>query len=208
MSGHSGSQIPGRLHPEARWKGVLASACRSAVLDLLGPVPVEEFRQTLSPGGREFLDERYLATAWYAETASGEVLEKLARALGETEAEVALKVGARSVDLSAGQLGRWLLQFIATPERFAGYSGQVWSRMRDGQLVSSLNSGASPAGREIITCELSGWHGHHPLSCLATVGAMNELGENMRGVRWLGFQRTACISSGAPCCKYELAFQR
>lgn len=201
MVGPSEPLARGPLEAEARWKGVLASACRAAALELLGDKPVAEFEATLSHDAQAFLNDRFLATAWYRETASGEVVEKLAVALGESESSIAQQVGARTVALSAGQFGRWLLQFFATPERFAGYSSQVWSRLRDGELTSTLNG-------EIITCELRNWHGHHPLSCLATVGAMDELGKNMRGVHWLGSQRTACVAFGAASCKFELAFQR
>ncbi len=180
---------------------MLASACRSAVLELLADKPIADFKATLSQAGQAFFDDRFLATAWYPETASGEVLEKLAAALREPAPGVALRLGARTLDLSAGQFGRWLLQLFATPERFAGYSGQVWSRLRDGELACRLEA-------ETIHCELSNWRGHHPLSCLAVVGAINELGKNMRGVHWHGAQRTACVASGASRCAYELAFQR
>ncbi|MGE0320934.1 MAG: hypothetical protein AB7S68_01450 [Polyangiaceae bacterium] len=184
-----------------RWKGLLALAARDAVLHALGPRRLSELTARLSEEARAVFDQQYIATAWYEEDASGEILEELAALLGRDPQAVALEIGARTVDLSSGQLGQWLMRFISTPERVVGYSREVWSRLRDGDLTAELREGA-------IVCRLRGWAGHHPLVCVCTQGALDRLGSRMPGLVWLGSARTSCVSDGAPACVYELRFRR
>ena len=188
-------------HSGARWKGLLALGARDAVLQLLGPRRLSELTARLSPTARSVFDQQYIATAWYEESASAEILEQLAALLGRDPQSVALEVGARTVDNSTGQLGQWLMRFISTPERVVGYSREVWSRLRDGDLSAELKPG-------MIVCRLRGWRGHHPLVCVCTQGALDRLGSHMPGLVWLGSTRTSCVSEGAPACVYELRFRR
>lgn len=170
-------------------------------MQVLGPRRLSELTARLSPPAKSLFDQQYIATAWYEEASSGEILEELSKLLGREPHSVALEVGARTVDLSSGQLGQWLVRFISTPERVVGYSREVWSRLRDGELDASLEPG-------LIVCRLQGWAGHHPLVCTCTLGALDRLVSRMPGLVWLGSARTSCVSEGAPSCVYELRFRR
>lgn len=197
------SEFPPSVSPDshARWKGLLALAARDAVLQVLGSRRLSELTTRLSPAARGIFEQQYIATAWYEESANGEILEQLAALLGRDPQRVALEVGARTVDLSSGQLGQWLMRFISTPERVVGYSQEVWSRLRDGELSAELKPG-------LIVCRLRGWAGHHPLVCVCTQGALDRLGSRMPGLVWQGSARTSCVADGAPACVYELRFRR
>ncbi|MEO0325379.1 MAG: hypothetical protein AAF447_20655 [Myxococcota bacterium] len=191
---------------EARFKGRLGIGLRKATKEILAAEgrDRDRFLAALPEELRGPLTERYVATVWYPTAPMESLFAHMAKELGAEPEAFARRLGATTVNASAGPMGRSLIALIATPPRLAKYANTVWRQLHDeGRLDARFDRAE---GR--LVAESSGWSSHGPLTCLTTLGSMEAIAERMRGYEFTSSERETCVSAGSATCRLVLRFRR
>jgi hypothetical protein len=159
---------------------------------------------TLSPEAREklHLDPTkesigILASLWYDTPAIGGLVDALTRDASPQEREHMAQQAAQIVmQRTLRGIYRTLFQWLATPERYAGFADRLWRSYHDsGRMVVER---ASP---NVAICTITDWHGHHPFMC-AMCRASAEVIYREMGCRDVVCVREACVDDGDAVCRF------
>lgn len=93
---------------------------------------------------------------------------------------------------------------LATPHRIAKYMPSLWGQFYD----SGTTRGQFDASTGRVCVEVSDWHGHTRLQCQNPMGALVEVCVRSDRAEYVSHDHVACVSDGAPACRYEVQFER
>lgn len=185
-----------------RVKGRLAIAVRKCIkLDLEGKEPLGLFPDA-SPAARMIFDTRFVASEWYSVDGIDEMIELVAGHLDVDPVEYALRLGRGVTSEGAGRIGRTALGLFGTPKRIATYLPRYWGQLYDS---GDVRCAFDPSTGK-LDVRVRNWHGHTPLGCFNPLGSLSFVSEQLGKPRFLGSERLACVSEGAPACHYEFRF--
>ena len=143
-----------------------------------------------------------LASSWYPAAAIHVLLDGFLADHGE-ERELLAREGARTtIDATLKGVYRWLFETMMTPERYARNAQKLFSRYYEpGTMLKT------PLGDHGHLSVVRDWPGHHPLLCDMLVNTA-EYVYSALGCRDVRAPRTACVSEGAPECRFEITWSR
>ena len=104
------------------------------------------------------------------------------------------------IDSKVHGVYRWLFQTMMSPERYARKAQKLFSRYYDPGTMAKTPLG--DAGHLTIVRDSGG---HHPLLCDMLVHT-SEYVYTAFGCRNVNAPRTACVSEGAPECRFEITW--
>ncbi|AKF07139.1 hypothetical protein DB32_004288 [Sandaracinus amylolyticus] len=180
----------------------MGSAVRKALKRDLSPAQHARLLEEGSPDVARILRERFVATQWYPVAGIEELISRPAQMLGRDPLDYARSLGGSVVSEAAGTVGRTVMSLFATPQRVAKHFDSIWQQAYDSGHVE----GAYDEARGVLVVERSDWAGHGPLLCMTLLGTILAISDGMNGHRVAAATRTACISEGAPRCRFELRY--
>jgi len=143
-----------------------------------------------------------LSSAWYPAAAIHALLDGFV-ADHRDDREVLAREGAKAtIDATLTGVYRWLFQTMMSPDRYGRSAQKLFSRYYEPGTMTKTPLG--DAGHLSIVRD---WPGHHPLLCDMLVHTA-EYVYSALGCRNVRSPRTACVSEGAPECRFEITWSR
>ena len=189
--------------PGERIKGRLMMAGRKSMKHDLGTAGMAAVLAKASPEVRHALTRRFLATDWYSQEATDDVIRLVAAQLGMDPKEYALQLGRNSAYESAGRLGRTLLGLFGSPQRLARYVPEYWSTLYDSGRVTA----GYDASTKLLTLTVRDWKGHSALRCFNPFGSMVELSQRFKEPALVDYKQVSCVSRGDTQCVYQYQYR-
>lgn len=187
-----------------RIKGKLLLSARKAIKVDTDGVDLPALYPELSQEARWLLSERFLASAWYPNRAIDEVLRAVAAHRGVAAEAYSYRMGRQCVSFATGSVVSTAVAILATPHRIAKYMPSLWGQFYD----SGTTRGQFDASTGRVCVEVSDWHGHTRLQCQNPMGALVEVCVRSDRAEYVSHDHVACVSDGAPACRYEVQFER
>ncbi|MCB9586004.1 MAG: hypothetical protein H6718_11440 [Polyangiaceae bacterium] len=185
-----------------RIKGRLMMAGRKSMKSDLGAAGMAAVLEKASPEVRHTLTRRFLATDWYAQDTTDDVIRLVAAQLGMGAEEYALQLGRNSAYESAGRLGRTLVGLFGSPQRLARYVPEYWSTLYDSGRVTA----GYDESTKLLTLMIRDWKGHSALRCYNPFGSMVELSSRFKEPALVEYKRVSCVSRGDAQCVYQYRY--
>lgn len=138
-----------------------------------------------------------LASRWYDAEAIGSLLDAIVADAVVDERELMARHAAQAVmQRTLRGVYRVLFQWLATPERYAGFANRLWRSYNDsGEMaVDQVTS-------TMAICTITDWHGHHPFMC-AMCRASAEVIYTEMGCKHVTCEREQCVDDGADHCRF------
>jgi hypothetical protein len=143
-----------------------------------------------------------LASSWYPSTAIHGLLDGFIADHGSESAMLAREGAKATIDATLKGVYRWLFQTMMTPDRYARNAQKLFSRYYEPGTMTK-----APLGEAGHLSVVRDWPGHHPLLC-DMLEHTAEYVYTQLGCRDVRSPRTACVSRGAPDCRFEITWSR
>jgi hypothetical protein len=137
-----------------------------------------------------------LSSTWYPARPIHALCDVITRNLSPESRWALAREGATAgVDASVRGIYRFVLERIATPERYAQHIQRLWSMLHDTgeRSIVIVRPGLAES-------ETASWRGHHPFLCEVTVATMAAMFGKM-GCSGVVAERIRCVSDGSPTCR-------
>jgi hypothetical protein len=143
-----------------------------------------------------------LASSWYPAAAIHALLDGFV-ADHPDDREVLAREGAKAtIDATLRGVYRWLFETMMTPDRYARSAQKLFSRYYEPGTMTK-----APLGETGHLSIVRDWPGHHPLLCDMLVHTAQYV-YGALGCKDVRTPRTACVSEGAPECRFEITWSR
>lgn len=154
----------------------------------------EETLGVLDPEGEAL---GVLSASWYPAAAVHALLDGLVGDLDAAERDRIAGEGARAVMRTTLRgVYKLLFDWMATPKRYAKFSGKLWGSYYDSGEFDVAMPDATTA-----VCTIRDWRGHHGFICDLNREAAAAIYEAM-GCRDVRVQRVECVDRGDPHCRF------
>ena len=143
-----------------------------------------------------------LSSTWYPAAAIHALLDGFIADHG-SESDMLAREGAKAtIDATLKGVYRWLFQTMMTPDRYARNAQKLFSRYYEPGTMTK-----APLGEAGHLSVVRDWPGHHPMLCDMLVHTA-EYVYTALGCKDVRSPRTACVSQGAPDCRFEITWSR
>jgi hypothetical protein len=141
-----------------------------------------------------------LASTWYPAAAIHPLLDGFLAEHGAERGLLAREGARATMEATLKGVYRWLFESMMTPERYARNAQKLFSRYYEpGTMLKT------PLGDHGHLSVVRDWPGHHPLLCDMLVNTA-EYVYSALGCRDVRASRMACVSEGAPDCRFEITW--
>jgi hypothetical protein len=141
-----------------------------------------------------------LASSWYPAPAIHALLDGFL-ADHASDRQALAREGARAtIDATLTGVYRWLFETMMTPDRYGRNAQKLFSRYYEPGTMTK-----APLGERGHLSIVRDWPGHHRLLCDMLVHTAEYVYAAL-GCRDVRSPRTACVSDGAPECRFEITW--
>jgi hypothetical protein len=176
-----------RWYERERGRDVLAAKVSILPDDMRGRLGLDPTKDSLG----------ILASRWYDADAIAALLDAIVADAPPDQREHMARQAAHAVmQQTLRGVYRMLFQWLATPERYAGFAERLWRSYHDGGRMA-----VDQVTPTMAICTITDWPGHHPFMC-AMCRASAEVIYTEMGCKHVICEREQCIDDGADHCRF------
>jgi hypothetical protein len=142
-----------------------------------------------------------LPSQWFRAAPVHAFLDNLLDGHTAEECQLIARDGARAIiESTLKGVYRWLFEMMMSPERYGRSAQKLFSRYYEpGTMVKT------PLGDRGHLSVVTNWPSHHPLLCDFLIHTAEYVYTGL-GCKQVQVRRTACVSTHAPECRFEITW--